>query len=368
MPTKRNRAGKQQNYIEAGHGDASGEYGDNATGSNKHFQSFRKPQEQSKTLREKKKQKFRYNSYYKNWDAISDEEYDRYKKLKEKGYYGNLELKEEEIGVLSDDEKKKIQNDVISTLEKEIENANIDTISKYLNQYSDDYNKALRESLNQYQLSDIEKDFALSVREKKTILSDEIAEKLEAKAKAKAEKLSQEYIDKNFSKIKGEHTIEEDLSAVNPHYKEGGYYTINCQRCSFAYELRRRGYDVEANPNKNDFDAGKWKTQMNFKEKYSFANKVGARKLAQSIIDKVKAQDGSRWAVYVQWRGRRTGHLFIVENVNGEVKFFDAQMGNQNAINYLNSVATTKETIIYRMDNADFNYGVKETGFSPNRR
>ena len=43
MPTKRNRAGKQQNYIEAGHGDASGEYGDNATGSNKHFQSFKKP-------------------------------------------------------------------------------------------------------------------------------------------------------------------------------------------------------------------------------------------------------------------------------------------------------------------------------------
>ena len=43
MPTKRNRAGNQQNYIEAGHGDASGEYGDNATGSNKHFQSFKKP-------------------------------------------------------------------------------------------------------------------------------------------------------------------------------------------------------------------------------------------------------------------------------------------------------------------------------------
>lgn len=42
MPTKRNKAGKQQNYIEAGHGDASGEYGDNATGSNKHFTQFKK--------------------------------------------------------------------------------------------------------------------------------------------------------------------------------------------------------------------------------------------------------------------------------------------------------------------------------------
>jgi len=43
MPTKLNRAGNQQNYVPAGNGDASGEYGDNATGSNKHFQVFKKP-------------------------------------------------------------------------------------------------------------------------------------------------------------------------------------------------------------------------------------------------------------------------------------------------------------------------------------
>lgn len=39
MPTKLNRAGNQQNYVPAGNGDASGEYGDNATGSNKNFTS-----------------------------------------------------------------------------------------------------------------------------------------------------------------------------------------------------------------------------------------------------------------------------------------------------------------------------------------
>lgn len=42
MPTKLNSAGKQQNYVPAGNGDASGEYGDNATGSNKHFTNFKK--------------------------------------------------------------------------------------------------------------------------------------------------------------------------------------------------------------------------------------------------------------------------------------------------------------------------------------
>lgn len=46
MPTKLNKAGNQQNYVPAGHGDASGEYGDNATGSNVHIQftSFKKPE------------------------------------------------------------------------------------------------------------------------------------------------------------------------------------------------------------------------------------------------------------------------------------------------------------------------------------
>lgn len=43
MPTKLNRAGEQQNYVPAGNGDASGEYGDNATGSNKNFKAFKKP-------------------------------------------------------------------------------------------------------------------------------------------------------------------------------------------------------------------------------------------------------------------------------------------------------------------------------------
>lgn len=39
MPTKPNRSGEQQNYVPPGNGDASGEYGDNATGSNIHYQS-----------------------------------------------------------------------------------------------------------------------------------------------------------------------------------------------------------------------------------------------------------------------------------------------------------------------------------------
>lgn len=43
MPTKLNHAGQQQNYVPAGNGDASGEYGDNVDGSNVHFKVFKRP-------------------------------------------------------------------------------------------------------------------------------------------------------------------------------------------------------------------------------------------------------------------------------------------------------------------------------------
>lgn len=47
MPTKPNRAGQQQNYVPQGNGDASGEYADEATGSNIHFVNFKKPDDDS---------------------------------------------------------------------------------------------------------------------------------------------------------------------------------------------------------------------------------------------------------------------------------------------------------------------------------
>lgn len=59
MPQKLNSAGKMQNYVPAGH-PAGGEYGDNATGSNKHFTNFKKPKSKSK-IKEKFEEKLEIN-------------------------------------------------------------------------------------------------------------------------------------------------------------------------------------------------------------------------------------------------------------------------------------------------------------------
>lgn len=53
MPTKPNRAGEQQNYVPAGNGDASGEYGDNATGSNVNYSTKNQNKLDVKQLRKK---------------------------------------------------------------------------------------------------------------------------------------------------------------------------------------------------------------------------------------------------------------------------------------------------------------------------
>lgn len=44
-----------------------------------------------------------------------------------------------------------------------------------------------------------------------------------------------------------EQVLEQISKGVNPNYRSLGGQ-MNCRRCSFAYELRRRGYDVTATP------------------------------------------------------------------------------------------------------------------------
>ena len=50
----------------------------------------------------------------------------------------------------------------------------------------------------------------------------------------------------NLKRKTGAMTPNEDMAACNPKYSKGGVYKKNCISCALAYDLRRRGYDVEA--------------------------------------------------------------------------------------------------------------------------
>ena len=73
-------------------------------------------------------------------------------------------------------------------------------------------------------------------------------------------------LNKNTNRIKGlniqkhDETRTESMSKTNPHYNDNVDYQLykqNCSNCSVAYDMRQRGYDVEANPNDNNDNYGK---------------------------------------------------------------------------------------------------------------
>jgi hypothetical protein len=136
--------------------------------------------------------------------------------------------------------------------------------------------------------------------------------------------------------IEGAHSIEDDLKATNPNFVAGrdGVWENNCQRCVVAYELRRRGIDVQAKPCDNDpLEEVKvkehWKDLNGNAQWYDGAFPKG--KDRQSFVEsKMKNWgEGSRATVYVDWEDG-TAHVFSAEMVNGKVVFVDPQTGEYN--------------------------------------
>ena len=117
-----------------------------------------------------------------------------------------------------------------------------------------------------------------------------------------------------------------------------------------TYELRRRGYDVEAQPTySNDVwpqvayttregaRLGRWRGAFrDAKTDYvgvrgSTANTArGEEKVLKNIADKMKSYgDGARAIVNFAYRGRGIGHVFNVEKTKGGMVFVDAQSGER---------------------------------------
>lgn len=151
-------------------------------------------------------------------------------------------------------------------------------------------------------------------------------------------------------------TIDSALSATNPHYKEGIEWRYNCQRCVYAYEMQRRGYDVEALP--RIFDGSDTLPYMTHKE--GWLNVMEGAKLVdlpshntlQRMADQMhKWGDGARAIVRVVWKGGKSGHVFVAEQQNGGTVFVDPQSGKYvDAKSYLDG-AVKKYTKLVRMDN-----------------
>lgn len=147
---------------------------------------------------------------------------------------------------------------------------------------------------------------------------------------------------------------------ANPYYSDDySEFSSNCQRCVFAYEMRRRGYDVEALPT-YDGDSmpsgGAWQSAM------SGMTKVDVGKTTEkATIKNIEKQmsdwgEGSRGIVRVQWAGGNSGHVFNVEYNSGKLKVYDVQSNKRKTgtayLEHYLPYTTLSKTQLLRTDNA----------------
>lgn len=138
-------------------------------------------------------------------------------------------------------------------------------------------------------------------------------------------------------------------------------YQENCQRCVIAYELNRRGYNVEAESTMN-------KDPYPYGEHYLTAFKgaksegVGASttaKVNKNIISKMSNWgEGSRGIVHIS-KGR-AGHVFNVEYRGGKLYYYDAQHNERYDPARVFDHCTKSAVKVTRVDNLQISKNVQD--------
>lgn len=147
-------------------------------------------------------------------------------------------------------------------------------------------------------------------------------------------------------------SIADALKGANPKFASGTQYAVNCQRCVQTYELRRRGYDVEALPKPKKNNTIVWGNEC-------FVDSSGntpsftfnqREKDIRSVL--ANAPDGSRHIIYTAWKNSRSAHVFIAEKENGIIRFVDPQTNKDNVEDYF-SLGKEGKFGILRVDDKD---------------
>lgn len=166
--------------------------------------------------------------------------------------------------------------------------------------------------------------------------------------------------------LKSEDDASDDVMKVNPKYHDdsaGIGATSNCVRCTFAYDLRKRGYDVSAGLTLSGINGlyhtkKLYKNVVNVKVKskpLSAYTDNGNTTLAHNMVNKLKTEPDSRGQLIVRWPFGG-GHSMAYEVKNGRVNIIDAQSGtvysNQDVLDVLCCCTTAS---YQRLDNLEIN-------------
>ena len=179
------------------------------------------------------------------------------------------------------------------------------------------------------------------------------------------QKLSDQEVMAPYSRITGDHSVEDDLRETNPNYSHidpSSPYNNNCQRCVSAYEARRRGYDVQAQPLPEGRDSlpimmhpNGWPSVYAGFELINCSANSGTA--AANNIESQMEQWGpnARAIVRVRWKPEcgGGGHVFIAERIAGETRFIDPQNSEMDARYYFEDAKGT-DVFCMRIDNLPF--------------
>lgn len=130
-----------------------------------------------------------------------------------------------------------------------------------------------------------------------------------------------------------------DGKNCNPHYGEGSQYGTNCQSCVVAYEGRRRGFNVQARAREMDNDVQQrlahnsaiaWIEPDTYQSpQFIRSGCRNAPQVVKYLKDNVKA--GERYT-FEFVRHNLSGHIVIIEMLDGEIKMYDPQTARLRGI------------------------------------
>ncbi|BAQ32083.1 toxin glutamine deamidase domain-containing protein [Bifidobacterium scardovii] len=159
-----------------------------------------------------------------------------------------------------------------------------------------------------------------------------------------------------------------DQSHANPKFDGHGWrYRNNCQSCVPAYEMRRRGVNVQA----RGFGSDESKQVMN-DNTLAWTNPRTGRKptrhnVGHDTFDRVQARigkrirPGERYAMSFSWQDQDVGHIVVLErpwtNHGKTIIVVDPQAGTRQTLKqYLYRYQVDPRSVgVYRIDNLELN-------------
>ena len=150
-------------------------------------------------------------------------------------------------------------------------------------------------------------------------------------------------------------TSDADMAACNPKYSKGGVYKNNCISCALAYDLRRRGYDVEAAPiDTTSAVNGSLPVQLGFYkgeklETFEVPTDYASakRRFTKTMLG---YENGTRGMLRIRWKNG-DGHAAVWEVDDGSFVVRDPQ--NNTIVDLSDYVRRAKTFYYFRTDNLE---------------